>query len=182
MKTESIIKVLSIGLLVLFFKTVNAQHNHHHHKHAQYNPHYRYAKLPHWGYTYRAVPRGTFIYPHAGVQYCYYNGIYYKPVGNKYVVIQAPLGIRLRTLPPGNIHFVINGRNYFYYYGTFYLKSISNNEYITVAPPIGARVDALPDGYKKIIIDDKTYYKFEGVYYKAIAGQNGEVWYEVVGK
>lgn len=189
MKRKSINKALCVCLLVLFFKPVTAQRNHHlnhpcHHprNHIQYNPYYRYTNLPHWGYTYRAVPRGTFIYPHGGIQYYYYNGIYYKPVGKKYVIVKAPIGIRVGSLPSGNVHMVINGRKYFYYYGTYYARSLSNKEYITVEPPIGARVDALPDAYRKIFIDNKTYFKFEGTYYKAVVDESGEVWYEVVGK
>lgn len=85
-------------------------------------------------------------------------------------------------MPPEHVRVIVNGRIFYYYYGTYYVKAPTNNEYITVAPPVGARVDALPDGYNKVYIEDKTYYEFESTYYKAVIDQYGEVWYEVVGE
>ena len=165
--------------------TVNAQRHKHHkvnkqHKVNRHNPNYRYAKMPQWGYAYKVAPKNAFIYRHSGIRYHYYRGVYYKPAGTKYMVVRAPVGIRLRTLPKESIHFVLGGRRFFYYYGTYYVKSVDDSEYITVNPPLGARVDALPDGYRKVIYNEKTFYKFEGTYYKAVVDDNGEVWYQVV--
>ena len=179
MKTKNILKVALLVIFVVVFNSVEAQHKHHNSSH--HKPHYRYSDLPHWGHAYKAVPKGFYVYPYHGVKYHYYNGIYYKPVGTKYVIVRPPAGIRVRTLPTSTVHFVINGRNYFYYYGTYYVKS-TNDEFISVAPPVGAQVDALPDGYRKVIIDDQVYYEFEGTYYKAFMYNDGEVWYEVVGQ
>ena len=181
MSTKVISKVLLAFLLIFSFSSVNAQH-HKHHNEKKHPPNYRYSNLPHWGHSYKVVPHGYYVYPYRGVRYHYYNGVYYKPVGNKYVIVNPPVGIRVKTLPAGNVRFVVRGRTYFYYYGTFYVRSVNTNEYVAIAPPIGARVDALPDDYRKVIIDNMTYYEFDGTYYKAIVDNYGEVWYEVVGE
>lgn len=181
MKAKNVIKIVLLFVLAISFNTANAQHIKHH-KAKRNDPHYRYAKMPHWGYAYKAVPKGSYIYPYAGVRYNYYNGVYYKPVGKTYVIASPPIGMKVRSIPTGHVHFVLNGRTYFYYYGTFYVKSVSDSEYIAIEPPVGARVNALPDGYQKVSIDGKTYYEFEGTYYKAIIDNQGEIGYEVVGK
>ncbi|OFX83393.1 MAG: hypothetical protein A2W99_11700 [Bacteroidetes bacterium GWF2_33_16] len=178
MKTIHIFRIIAAVVLSLSITAIQAQpgHNHHRERHA---PNHRYRDLPHWGYKYKVVPKGAFLLRHSGINYHYHSGIYYRPYGDTYVIVRAPIGVRVRTLPNGTVHFVIGGRRYFYYYGTYYVRSV-NDDYITVAPPVGAIVDALPDGYKKVIIDNNTYYEFEGTYYKAFIDENGEVLYEVV--
>ena len=135
--------------------------------------------MPHWGYAYKVAPRHAYVVPHSGVRYYYNSGIFYKQHGPKYVIVRAPIGLRVKVLPTNNIRFVHGGRTFYYYYGTYYART-SNNEYITVDPPLGARIDALPDGYIKVIIEDRTYYEFEGTLYKAVIDEYGDVWYEVV--
>ncbi|OFX27634.1 MAG: hypothetical protein A2041_10275 [Bacteroidetes bacterium GWA2_31_9b] len=179
MKTNTIFKIVVLLVLSILTTTLQAQPRNKHHN-GRHEPNYRYRDMPHWGYKYKSIPKATFIVPHAGIKYHYHSGVYYRPYGNTYVVVRAPLGVRVRTLPVGNVHFIINGRNYFYYYGTYYVKSVDDSEYITVEPPVGAVVDALPDGYKKIVIENNTYYEFEGTYYKAFLDESGEVLYEVV--
>lgn len=188
MKTKFIFKVFIALLLCINITSINAQPVRHHkqkrhvqHKKVEYSPHHKYSKMPHWGYKYTAVPKGRYIVKHAGIPYHYSKEVFYKPMGSRYVVVRAPIGVRINALPRNYSRIVIRGKVYYYYYGTYYVKSVQDNQYVTVAPPIGARVDALPQGYKKVYIEDNTYYVFEGVYYKAQIDQFGEIWYEVVG-
>ena len=180
MKSNFLIKVILFLILSFSLTCVNAQRHKHHNIPKHHYPHYKYKKMPNWGYSYKVAPRNAYIVPHSGARYHYHSGIFYKQYGPKYVIVRAPIGVRVRTLPAGNIRFVNRGRTFFYYYGTFYVRSVDNNEYITVAPPLGARIDALPNGYIKVIIDERTYYEFEGTLYKAVVDNYGEVWYEVV--
>lgn len=158
----------------------NSNSNRHYH-HSKVKPSYKYGKMPQWGYSYNAIPKRSRAIVHTGSRYHYYNGIFYKPVGSGYVISRAPVGVRVHSVPVGHVRIVMGPKVYYYYYGTYYVKSPNTNDYVTVAPPVGARVDALPDGYRKVYIEDRTYYEFEGVYYKAVIDQYGEVWYEVVG-
>jgi len=171
------------------FSSVNAQRNKHkqvqqqkHKKEKRHNPHYRYAKLPRWGYSTKVAPKDAFLITHSGKKYHYHSGIYYKRVGVNYKITKAPIGIRVRALPKERIRCNIKGKKYFYYYGTFYTKTGGADEYITVDPPKGANVDALPEGYKDVTIDGKEYYEFEGILYKPVISENNEELFEVIGK
>lgn len=189
MKTKLIFKILLISLFCISFTTVQAQrpkqskaqHAKYKRKH-KHAPNYRYAKLPRWGYTYKTAPKNAFVITHSGKKYHFHSGIYYKHVGANYVIVKAPIGIRVRTLPKERFKFVLNGRKYFYYYGTFYVKSDDDTEYVTIDPPKGARIDALPEGYNTVELNGEEYYEFEGTYYKEVTDESGEELYEVVGE
>lgn len=113
--------------------------------------------------------------------YRYHKGIWYRPQGNQFLVVNPPLGIRITTLPPGYRKVAFGPRIYFYYHGVFYTKSVDKSEYTVVAPPAGAEVDELPDGGRMEIVDDVEYYVVDDVYYKAIIDELGETAaYEVV--
>ena len=179
MNSKIILKIVLVGLFIISYNSLNAQRRHHHTN--RYKPHTKYTKLPHWGHSYKVVPKRAFVFSHKGIRYRYHKGIYYKPFGAKHVIVKAPIGYRIKTLPVGHVRIILRGRTYFYYYGTYYERS-DNNEFLTIEPPVGAKVDALPDGYEKVRIDNEIYYEFEGTYYKAIIDEKGEVWYELVEK
>ncbi len=187
MKTKSCIRIIIIVVLSFVItntyahypksKKVKAEVYQRGHKH---RPHYRYAKLPRWGYSYKTAPKHAVVISHKGARYHFHSGIFYKRKGKNYVIVKAPLGMQVKTLPKKCIHFQYKGRKYHYYYGTFYMKT--KNTYTTVMPPTGARVDALPEGYSEVEIDGNVYYEFEGTLYKEVEMENKEVWYEVAGK
>ena len=186
MKPQKFIKFIFISMLCISFTSVNAQVNKHrkvqkqkHQKIQKHKPHYRYAKLPRWGYSTKVAPKNALLIVNKGTKYHYHSGFFYKHIGSKYKIVKAPIGIRVRTLPKGRIHFVHGTRKYFYYYGTYYVKSDYDVDYIIVSPPKGAKVNALPDAYKEVEIDGNEYFEFEGVFYKEVE-ENNEVLYEVV--
>ncbi|MEE0997784.1 MAG: DUF6515 family protein [Paludibacteraceae bacterium] len=123
----------------------------------------------------KAVKKSQLIKHHSGVYY-YKKGVYYKHVGDKYIVSRPPMGARVSVLPEPRVLWVAN-RQYHYYYGTFYV--MRGNEYEVVAPPVGAIVESIPEGYEKLEIDGNTYYIVDGVQYKAVV-YDGEIWYEVI--
>jgi len=190
MKTKTLIGILgTIFLCASFTSTFAQQHKHHqsvqkqrHQKVHRHNPHHRYSKLPRWGKSYTVAPKKAAIIAHKGINYHFHSGIFYRPLAANFIIAPAPIGVRIHTLPKKKIKFLHSGKEYFYYYGTYYAKTDVDNEYITVAPPKGARVDALPEGYEQVEINGNEYYKFEGTYYKAITTENNEEWYEVVGE
>ena len=194
MKAKRIITGILIVVIGLSVQTLYAQRhrpnnhngnyfnqNNRKNKHKDITPHMKYKDMPIWGYSYNVNHHKSKNRVLAGSRYHYHNGIFYKPVGNNYVISKAPIGVRVRSVPTGHIRFVLGTSVYFYYYGTYYIHAPRSNEYITVAPPVGARVDALPRGYRKVYIEDLVYYSFEGTYYKVVVDRYGEVWFEVVG-
>ncbi|OED36700.1 hypothetical protein AB832_05465 [Flavobacteriaceae bacterium (ex Bugula neritina AB1)] len=57
------------------------------------------------------------------VKYYRDNGIWYKKKRNKYVVVKAPVGARIATLPMGCKKVRIKGVTYYRCKGVFYKKS-----------------------------------------------------------
>lgn len=179
MKKKLIKGLLPIVILGISTLATNAQRHGHHKNEHNHAPRYHYAKLPHWGASYKVAPKKAIVLAHHGIDYRFYNGIFYKPFNGNYIIAKAPIGIRIKTLPKEKIRFILHGKPYFYYYGTFFVASDDGDGYTTVEAPIGAKVDALPEGYNQIEKNGEIFYKFEDNYYKQIT-ENNEEWFEVV--
>lgn len=159
--------------------------------HGYYGGHYRghygghYLSRPYWGFSYFPI-WGDFywgISPFAlrfmynNLYYYFDDGIYYRLDNDKYQVVPAPVGHRIKKLPKGTYELTVNGAPYYYYFGTFYIPV--DKQYEIVEPPIGAMVETIPQGYEKLDIEGQTYYISNGVQYKAVM-RNNEVWYQVI--
>lgn len=140
-------------------------------------PYWRYPYMPFWGDYYWGIPPYSLRFYLNGYYYYDDDGIYYKYDNDKYQVVPAPIGHKLKTLPKGNTRFTLDGVTYFYYFGTYYTSQ--DGQYVVVQPPIGAEVDSIPDGYEKVMIDGQTYFTLNGVQYKAVLRDN-VVWYRVI--
>jgi hypothetical protein len=69
----------------------------------------------------------------------YHEGVFYRPVAaGVHVVVAAPLGARVRRLPPGYLGFVIGSHRYFYVNFTYYLWDEGAREYVVIEEPAGA--------------------------------------------
>lgn len=140
-------------------------------------PYWRYAYLPFWGDYYWGISPYALRFYLDGYNYYDYDGIYYKYDNDRYEVVPAPVGHKVKTLPKGYSQFTLDGTTYFYYFGSYYIPQ--NGQYVVVQPPIGAEVDSIPDGYDKVMIDGQTYFTLNGVQYKAVLRDN-TVWYRVI--
>ncbi|PSR52026.1 hypothetical protein AHMF7605_00065 [Adhaeribacter arboris] len=141
------------------------------------SPDWRYRNLPRRGYTVAMAPARAITIAFGGLYFHYDNGVYYRPLNGRYVVVPAPIGLRTRVIPTGYLRFFSHQRSYYYYYGTYY--TLQNGYYEVVKPPVGALVESIPDGYEQIVIDGETYYLVDGVQYKPVLHLN-EIWYEVL--
>lgn len=154
-----------------------------HHAMVVRKAHVRYAGLPRWGTVVTAVPDGAVVIKSRKHPYYFHNGIFYARRTSGFVIARPMPGFRIRVLPVGYRTVVIGPRNYYYYYGTFYVKSGSApDEYVVADAPEGAVVDALPEGYEVKIVDGKEYYELEGVYYAEVDAPEFEdnIGYEVI--
>jgi len=75
----------------------------------RYEPHY-------YGYRVRRLPARFRRVSYWGIEYCYYNGIYYRPYGDWYIVCRPPFGItfalNLIDVPFTSVHFAYYGNVY----------------------------------------------------------------------
>ena len=147
---------------------------------AKHLAHYNYRHLPKRGLVVTTIPADTKLIKYNNAGFYFRNGVFYKPLGAaSFVVVRAPLGIRINALPPGHRKIVMGTAIYYYHYGTYYSKSPDAEEYEVVEPPEGAEVDALPEGYESETIDGVTYYTLDDVRYMEQEKEVGTV-YKVV--
>ena len=108
--------------------------------------------------------------------YYYDQGVYYEPKsdGEGYVVVEAPVGAAVSSLPEGAEKVSVEGETYYYYGGTFYQKD--GDKYVVVPPMAGTIVEKLPEGGKEVKVGDMTYVKVGDVYYQPTEVNGREVW------
>lgn len=63
------------------------------------------------------------VFVHKRTNFYFADGVWYKARGRKYVVVGAPVGVKVRSLPIGNKVVVVNGRKLYTYKGVWYRKS-----------------------------------------------------------
>jgi hypothetical protein len=175
-----------------------AQNSHTHHQstynHGSYNtPNQRYNNrtVVHH-YTPKTIynlPTGYHRHHHHGTTYSYYNGFYYRPYNNYYVVCRPPRGFVIGAAYLRNVSLrpviyaptvTYTYPQYYYSEGTYYVQK-STTEYEVISPPIGAIVESIPNDCEEFVLDGQTYYKVDDTYYK-VTYIDGVLMYEVVGK
>ena len=67
---------------------------------------------------------------HKNVRYYRADGVWYKKRGRKYVVVNAPVGVKVTTLPRGYRVVKVRGITYYKYKGVYYKRS--GRKYIVV--------------------------------------------------
>lgn len=95
--------------------------------------HDRYYPRP--GFSINVLPRGYVTVPWQGSHYYYHGGVWYRPFGSRYQIVQPPLGIGAPLLPPGYTTVWIGGLPYYYADGTYYLWEPSRRGYVVTTPP-----------------------------------------------
>jgi len=67
-------------------------------------------------------------------RYFFDSGIFYREGPRGYVVVRAPLGAILASVPLGSVSFVLGGTPYWYYSGTYY-RRVPSGYTVVDAPP-----------------------------------------------
>lgn len=92
---------------------------------------------PNRGMTMPGLPSGALHVEHGGIRYFFHGGVWYRPAGNRFIVIAPPYGIVVPILPIDFVTLQIGGRPYFYANGTYYVSSPGVG-YTVVEPPANA--------------------------------------------
>jgi hypothetical protein len=111
-------------------------------------------------------------------EFQYFEGVFYQKDDEGYVVVPAPLGASVKSIPD-NYEKVEVGENEFHYYwgGAFYEKK--GNEFIVVAPTAGALVSNISEGGEEVKLGEKVMYRFGETYYMPVQ-VDGKNMYEIV--
>ena len=97
----------------------------------------------------KTLPTGHHRVAHRGKSYFYSAGRFYRHTNGTYVVISAPIGAIVPSLPVGYISFGIGIRRHFYFAGVYYQQV--NTGYEVVEEPAEA-AQVLAQGSDKLII------------------------------
>ena len=62
------------------------------------------------------------IVVHSGSNFYFSKGTWYKARGKKFVVVRAPIGIRIKSLPRGYTTIRVSGKKYYKFNGAWYSK------------------------------------------------------------
>jgi hypothetical protein len=91
---------------------------------------------PSRGFVYGALPVGAVSVGFGGGNYFFHGGVWFRPYGARYVVVQPPIGIFLPVLPPDYATVWVAGAPYYYADGVYY-NVAPGRGYVVVAPPPG---------------------------------------------
>jgi hypothetical protein len=130
------------------------------------------------GFISREAPgSGAQVLEEAGVKVFIEQGIFWVKQGEQYVVIAAPYGVVLDSIPAATTRVATKSGEYGYFFGTFYQRK--GDKFVVVKPPAGLNVTYLPDGYETLGTKDATYYKFGNTTFKPVV-VFGTLVYQVV--
>ncbi|AKH22145.1 hypothetical protein AAY24_08520 [Sedimenticola thiotaurini] len=99
-------------------------------------------RYPSRGAVVDRVPRGHRVFNYRGRPYHFHDGIWYRPLGSRFMVVAPPVGLVVPVLPKGAVLLTIGGVPY-YRYGTVYYAH-ERDGYRVVEPPAEAPVVADP--------------------------------------
>ena len=97
--------------------------------------HFHYHRV---GHRVHVLPKPYVHIVVGGFPYFYYYGTFYKPLGSTYVVVSAPIGAVVTSLPVGFAAFSIGLSTYYYVNDTYYVWDEPRDAYVVVEKPQGA--------------------------------------------
>ena len=135
--------LLAVALLV--GPCVQAQHGNWDSHHSgppmcfPYSSHY----LPH-GHTVHDLPRGFARIFMGGMDYYYWEGLYYRPSAAGYVVVPAPVGAVVTALPPGYQTVVVDGTLYYLINGVTYMQTVNGYQVVPMPNVVAQQIVTSP--------------------------------------
>jgi hypothetical protein len=89
------------------------------------------------GWRVHAMPQHSRVVFYGGVRYGYYDGVWYSPGPNGYLVVRPPYGVVVSDLPAFATVLTIGAVGYWYANGIYYRGLPTGGGYEVVAPPVG---------------------------------------------
>ena len=94
-----------------------------------------------------ALPSARIAFRLKGNRYYYSSGVYYRRSDSRYIVIAAPLGASIVTLPFGYVDLYVGSSRYFYVNRTYYVYEPTTTKYIVVERPQNVNQTELDEYY-----------------------------------
>jgi hypothetical protein len=87
------------------------------------------------GQYFRALPPGHRMVTFGRARYYFFDGVWYHPVGGRFLVVAPPIGLVISFLPPFYTMIMVGGVPY-YYANEVYYTAVPGG-YMIVSPPAG---------------------------------------------
>lgn len=94
------------------------------------------------GVMVRSVPRDAYIAHYRGAPYYFRGGVWYRPVGPRFVVARPPIGTVITVLPSAYTTVWFGGVSYYYADYVYYRWDPAASGYVVSAPPDGSAYEA----------------------------------------
>lgn len=104
-----------------------------------YSSHY----MPH-GHVVRDLPLGFACLFLGGLEYCYWEGMYYRHMPQGYVVVPAPVGAVVTTVPDGCQQVVVDGTLYYLINGVTYMRTAYGYQVVPMPSVLVPRMVTTP--------------------------------------
>ena len=111
-------------------------------------------------------------------EYHYFDGVFYQKDDEGYVVVPAPIGAEVSSIPDNFEKVQVDENEYNYYWGGAYFEETPNG-FRVVPPAAGTLVENLSEGGEEVKIGERTLIRFGETYYQPVQ-VNGKNMYEVV--
>jgi hypothetical protein len=140
-------RILMAGVLLAFaagtMQAVHADERYREHEYREHEFHERqyldaryhhdHYYPPH-GFVFGVLPPHRYVVYHAGIQFYFADGIWYRSEGpTRFIVVAPPIGVVVPVLPPVYATVWVGGAPYYYANDTYYVQSPGG--YAVVAPP-----------------------------------------------
>ncbi|HEY9533531.1 MAG TPA: DUF6515 family protein [Mucilaginibacter sp.] len=140
---------------------------------------------PNLGFYFNALPFGYYPFYMGSSLFYYYDGIFYRPYDEGYVVTAPPVGAAVPSMPRGAKAIMIDNQQFFEYNGVYYkiiindkgdkvyvvagkdgvLNTDNNNDSgvgdngtVNQVPHVGDIIDQLPENTRRVTLNGKKYY------------------------
>ena len=131
------------------------------------------------GFTTTTLPGAAAEVKVGDTTFHYFSGIFYRQLPSGYIVVPAPVGAVVDTVPEqiGAAAYNDSVDTYGYYFGTFFTRE--GEKHKVVAPPTGTIVGYVPDGYTETEVGESVNYTFGDITFEPAYLQDNVV-YRVV--
>lgn len=90
------------------------------------------------------LPRGHRVFHYKGLPYHFYDGIWYRPVGSRFMVVLPPVGLLVPALPAGAVVVTLDGVTYFRHSSVYYVQD-SDGYRVVQNPEAAPAADTVAD-------------------------------------
>jgi hypothetical protein len=142
-KTHFFILTLLSGILLTgLWQVAGAQEREFRHREFRDSRYHHDHYYPARGQYFDVLPSGHRMVVFGRARYYFFDGVWYRPMGRRFLVVAPPIGLPVPFLPPYYTTIMVGGMPYYYANEIYY--TAGPNGYMVVAPPTGEVIPGPP--------------------------------------